>query len=577
MNDIQKTSIFLGVAIMFGALALFTGSPSQPTLAQFSDKGEPFYPQFTDPAAAASLEVIDYDEESGTATPFKVQVRDGRWTIPSHYNYPADGEDRLATTAASVIDLVKDVVQSDRLQDHEQLGVIDPLDETISTLKGRGKRVALRDEAGTILAEFIIGREVEGRAGFRYVRIPQKKRTYAVKMEIDISTRFADWIETNLLDVQSFDINSVQIQDYSIDESTGRVISQGAISLEKTNSEWSLSDLPPEKELDTGKINTMTRALAGITITGVRPKPAGLTSDLRTEDNLTLDLPAQLSLQSKGYFISQDGRLLSNEGEVSIGTASGVRYTLRFGEILVGKGMEVSAGTETDATDEAADDEATDIEATDSGEGTENRYLFVTAEFDETLLGAKPLAPVMPETPTIPEEKIDASESNASTEDPETQAPPEVNPEVNPEGEPEGEPEANPGGNPGESTGGDPGGTQESEGDPITEGDPGGDPDNTETEIADAAGQDPPPDSPPDPPPTTAPDPEAMTAYEAALEQYVKDLQTWNEQVDDGRELATGLNDRFAPWYYVISAADFQNIRLSRDDLVIDKPAEDGD
>ncbi len=368
MNDFQKTGIFLGVAIIFGALALFTGRSSQPTLAQFSDQGERFYPQFEDPLVAASLEVIDYDEETGTARPFKVQVRDGRWSIPSHYDYPADGEDRLANTAASVIDLTKDVVQSVRLQDHEQLGVIDPLDATISTLKGRGQRVALRDEAGAILADYIIGREVEGRSGFRYVRMPEKKRTYAVKMGIDLSTRFADWIETNLLDVQSSDINSVQIQDYSIDETTGRVMSQGAISLEKTNSEWSMSDLPPEKELDTAKINTMATSLAGITITGVRPKPAGLTSDLRTEDNLTLDRAAQISLQSKGYFVSQDGRLLSNEGEVSIGTSSGVRYTLRFGEILVGKGMEVSAGTEANATSEISDDETTDPD-----EGTENR------------------------------------------------------------------------------------------------------------------------------------------------------------------------------------------------------------
>lgn len=68
-----------------------------------------------------------------------------------------------------------------------------------------------------------------------------------------------------------------------------------------------------------------------------------------------------------------------------------------------------------------------------------------------------------------------------------------------------------------------------------------------------------------------------MAAYEAALEQYVKDLQAWNEQVNAGRELATGLNDRFAPWYYVISAGDFQNIHLSRNDLVIDKPTEEGE
>ena len=103
MNEYQKTGIFLGVTIILGSLAMFTGRPSRPNLAQFSDQGEPFYPRFIDPAVAAALEVIDYDEETGTATPFKVQVRNGRWTIPSHYNYSADGEDRLATTAASMI------------------------------------------------------------------------------------------------------------------------------------------------------------------------------------------------------------------------------------------------------------------------------------------------------------------------------------------------------------------------------------------------------------------------------------------------------------------------------------------
>ena len=44
-----------------------------------------FYAEFTDPAVAASLEVIDYDEDSGTASPFKVQVKDGVWSIPSHF------------------------------------------------------------------------------------------------------------------------------------------------------------------------------------------------------------------------------------------------------------------------------------------------------------------------------------------------------------------------------------------------------------------------------------------------------------------------------------------------------------
>jgi len=41
------------------------------------------------------------EELAGKATEFKVQVKEGRWSIPSHYDYPADGADRLATTAAA--------------------------------------------------------------------------------------------------------------------------------------------------------------------------------------------------------------------------------------------------------------------------------------------------------------------------------------------------------------------------------------------------------------------------------------------------------------------------------------------
>ncbi|MCZ6836960.1 MAG: hypothetical protein O7G85_14380, partial [Planctomycetota bacterium] len=120
-------------------------------------------------------------------------------------------------------------------------------------------------------------------------------------------------------------------------------------------------------------------------ITGIRPKPAGLSQDLRTTQGLTMDLPTQMSLQSKGYFVSQDGRLLSNEGEVAFGTSEGVLYTLRFGEILLGEGFNISAGFETEGEEGTASEN--EISA------IENRYLFVTAQFDESLLPTKPDAP----------------------------------------------------------------------------------------------------------------------------------------------------------------------------------------
>ncbi|MHC5023123.1 MAG: DUF4340 domain-containing protein [Planctomycetota bacterium] len=468
MNETVRSLIFVAGALLLVGAAWLT-RPSPPQLEQFSDQGEPFYPGFTDPLAAASLEVIDYHEVSGTARPFKVQVQDGRWSIPSHYDYPADGEDRLARTAAAIIDVHRDVVQSDRVQDHERLGVIDPLDETTPTLRGRGQRVTLRDVAGTVLAEFIIGGAVEGKPRFRYVRLPGQKRTYAAKIDVDLSTNFVDWIDTDLLDLEAESIVTIEVNDYSIDETTGTVNRAGGVLLTKLDgSTWTMQGQPPDTQLDAARITSATTALAGVTIRGVRPKPASLSADLQMREGITLDLPTQLSLQSRGFFVSPDGRLLSNEGEMSVGMRNGVRYTLRFGEVLYGEGLDVSAGRDDDANEAG--------ESGPSAGQAENRYLFVTAAFDESLLPPKPSLPSAGETPALDED--DQAQPAPESDDDESQ--------------------------------------------------------------------------------------DAATA-----------LSEWESLAESGREVARQLNNRFAPWYYVISAADFRSIRMTAGDLL--EPTEPGD
>ena len=167
MNEKKKTMYFAGAALLLALLA-FATTPSRVTPNAFLDQGEEFFPEFKDPNTATSLEVINFNEETGEAVPFKVEFRDGRWTIPSHHDYPADGKERLAKTAAGVIGITKDDFRSDNVSDHELCGVIDPLDETATTLSGRGKRVTIKGENDKILADFIVGKEIEGREGFRF-------------------------------------------------------------------------------------------------------------------------------------------------------------------------------------------------------------------------------------------------------------------------------------------------------------------------------------------------------------------------------------------------------------------------
>ena len=101
-----------------------------------------------------------------------MQNRNGRWTIPSQHDYPADAKDRLATTAAAIIALTQDDVASDNVADHERCGVLDPLDTTLPDVTGRGTRLIVRGAQDEVLADVIIGNPVESSPGFRYVRSP---------------------------------------------------------------------------------------------------------------------------------------------------------------------------------------------------------------------------------------------------------------------------------------------------------------------------------------------------------------------------------------------------------------------
>jgi len=376
MNEKKKTLIFAVTAIALALLAFVT-APKKVTPNAFLDQGEPFFPNFTDPNEATSLEVINYDEETGEAIPFKVVFAQGKWTIPSHYDYPADGKERLAKTAAGVIALRKDDFRSDNAADQEACGVIDPIDETATALKGRGKRVTITGNNEQVLADIIIGKAVPEREGFYFVRMPGQKRIYAARVDLDISTKFSDWIEADLLKVEKNDINQVVLKDYSINERTGSVNQRDVLTLKKEGDKWIADRMSAGQEVDNSKATTLLTTLDELKIVGVRSKPAGLSNSLKkSEAGVEITTPDMLSLQSKGYYFARDGSLLSNEGEMQARTGDGVVYTLRFGEVAYGTGFEVSAGGDT-------------VRQSPAGPA-ENRYLFITASFDPSQLKEPP-------------------------------------------------------------------------------------------------------------------------------------------------------------------------------------------
>jgi hypothetical protein len=247
--------------------------------------------------------------------------------------------------------------------------VIDPLDQTAASLAGRGKRVTLRDGNSDVLADFIVGKKVADKAGYVYLRVPSQRRTYAVKTEADVSARFADWIETDLLKLTPGDIRKVAINSYSINEQIGRLENVEQFTLTKSGDNWAVSGGGKPAE---AKMQALTNALDNLRIVNVQPKPANLTEDLKTQNGIQLSMESVMSLRQKGFFMTQTGQLFSNEGEIIVDAANGLQYTLRFGEIA-------SSGGDNDDAGEAKEGET---QAKESSKD-EQRYLFITVNYSE--------------------------------------------------------------------------------------------------------------------------------------------------------------------------------------------------
>jgi len=481
MSEKAKTAVFVVVAVALAATA-YLAVPAAPTPEVFTDQGQPFWPSF-DPLDCTSLQVVDYSESEGGALVFKVQFKDGRWTIPSHEDYPADAEHQLSRVAAAVNGLKKGVIRSESKNDWATYGVVDPLDTTRVDTRGRGKRVTLEARTGKVLCDLIIGRAVEGRPGYYYVRRPDEARTYACKIDASsISTRFSDWVDTDLLKASSYQIRRIELDNYHVDEQRATLVPGELIALTKDDAgKWTLEGgLAEDEELDTEKISTMTRTLADMTLAGVRRKPAELLSALKAaQEGKAVSLAQLMQLQllsSAGFFLVRDDgglRLVSNEGEMRVYSDRGAVYTLRFGEVAYGATEGASAGQEAEqSTGEAQNKQGK--------KGAENRYLLISVRFDKSLLGPPPTPPEKPKSSP-------GSETKGAENEPET----------GPEAE-----------------------------------------------------------------------------YKKAKDKYDKELKDYQKKVDDARKRVEQLQDRFAEWYYLISADVFDKLHLSRADLVKKKPPE---
>jgi len=433
----QRTGIFLAV----GGLLLLLGWAVQPRFkpAEVKPAAERIlFPELTDAQKAASLEIVQYDEELATLYPFKVVKSGGVWVLPSHQNYPADAKDHLAAAATELVDLKTLDVVSESPADHEVYGVIEPDREKIKPgMTGVGRLIEIRDASGSKLARLVVGKEdrqpgaAPAAAGgkLRFVRKAGQDPVYRVEIDTSkFTTKFDDWIEKDLLKLTPWDVRRVEIDNYTLAavESAGRLrVEQQRdermlLAYDDKGSKWMLTtletfpktaggdaepksrSLAENEELDSAKLNDLRNALGDLKIVDVARKPSGLSADLKAEESFTKDLEAVSSLQQRGFLPLPSGEILSTEGETVVGMKDGVEYVLRFG-----------VGT---TVAESGKDEEKPGEATSEDVGTGEiaaRYLLVMVRFNEDLLER----PDLEDLPPLPEEKAKTEETEKTKQE----------------------------------------------------------------------------------------------------------------------------------------------------------------
>jgi len=389
MSENIRTLVYVAVAGCVLVVAVLTRPTTVDVRDTESAQSKEFFPALKEnPLGATSLEIVTYDEETAQPQTFKVAKVNNVWAIPSHENYPADADKQLGEAAASIMNLERGPIVSNRVGDHETYGVVEPDPKTLkSGATGVGTRVTLEDSAGKRLAQLIIGK-ADKDSELRFVRVPGSDVVYRVKLDTSkLTTKFESWIEPDLLKLNAFEIKQVTINNYRIDPltRTGKRGDGLELTYNDDDQKWSLAGLQPGEELATDKLNAMKTALDDLKIVDVHRKPAGLSQALRGEEAALRQEDLE-SLGEHGFMLDQ-GRLICTDGEVYVHMKDGVVYDLKFGGLATGTG--------------SADDKRAGEDAESQSTGS-NRYIFVMAQFDESAIPKPELTPLPTEVQPAP-------------------------------------------------------------------------------------------------------------------------------------------------------------------------------
>lgn len=527
MKESTQTLYFLGAAAVTVLLAIFT-QPSDATfdVTQLAGKmlNEPFEPE-----EAKSLKIVRFDEETATLREFEVAEEEGVWSLPSKGGYPADADQQMAKASTSVMDREILRVVSQSATTHSDYGVVAPSDELDIDATGVGTRVTLTNATDEPLVDLVVGKEVKDAKGQRYVRRVAQDVVYITDIDLEnLSTNFADWIEDDLLKLDPADIARVQIKDYSAELvprgfNIGIALNPKAdltLAYDEAASAWS--------DMELLEVDATTDDYVPFKLSDDQELNAEKLDAMKTAlgDLLIVDVekkPEGLSEALKkgnDFTENQDSALnLIRHGFAPTKNAQGETDLLSTeGEVIctLKEGVEyvLRFGNLQVDSDESAKVE----EGQPAPKDGVNRYLFVMARFNDAIIEK----PVPEEVPELPESAKDAEATDGESTEDEASADEEQSSEEK------------------DAESGDQEEASNEEADEEVD-------EETKQLIADR---------------------------NAIIRRNQQMTDAYEDRLEAAKQQVKQLNARFGDWYYVISNDVYQNVRLSKEDVVIAKSKE---
>jgi len=302
----------------------------------------------TDPGSEhiAGLRIATWDDTLGESRLFEVHKKDGKWTIPDHFDYPADANTRVSTAAGGFLGVQKLRLAATEPKRFSELGVVDPLDTKAEThpdsrsdgKTGRGKRVTITSDSGQTLVDVVVGDRVEKSDDEYFVREIGSNEVWTAKVNPDLSTRFTDYVEVDPLKIPKDDIRELTVSDYSIDMSQHAIAERSSTSIKKEGDSWqAASPLPDGKKLAKDVVDKLVAAVTAIKLADVQPFIQGG----RIDPNTMMDKgfyfvdPSSAPAGSPEVPLEKPAAVIGHEGRLEIATRYGLRYSLLFGNPAV--------------------------------------------------------------------------------------------------------------------------------------------------------------------------------------------------------------------------------------------------